>query len=147
MLKGLSEEITKGWMEMNLTIINSIRTNNFSDDLMMQKITDLWKVAAATLTEPENTVYGIYHNYESDYKGDYSLSIAIENNGEEPSIVIPNHQKYEVFRVDNDDEQGVMKAWSKIWELEELGTLTRTYTYDFEKYNPTGKIEIYIAIK
>ncbi|MDR9796389.1 hypothetical protein Q4O60_07715 [Aeribacillus pallidus] len=30
-----------------------------------------------------NNVYGIYYDYESDYRGDYLLSIAIEeNNGE-----------------------------------------------------------------
>jgi len=132
---------------MKLTIINSIRTNNFSDDRVMQKITELWKDASNRLAKHENNTYGVYHEYASDYKGDYSLSLAIENNGEEPVIVIPDHEKYEIFKVDTDDEQGIFYTWGKIWGQEESGTLKRAYSYDFEKYYPNGEIEIHIAIK
>ncbi|MFC7686997.1 effector binding domain-containing protein [Ureibacillus sp. GCM10028918] len=132
---------------MKLTIIKSSRTNNFNDEHMLQKISDLWKDASDTLVKHENNIYGIYHNYESNYKGDYSLSIAIENNGEEPAIVISDSGKYEIFSVDKDDQQGVFNTWSKIWGQEETGSLKRAYSYDFEKYYPNGDIEIYIAVK
>ncbi|KGR74924.1 GyrI-like domain-containing protein [Ureibacillus sinduriensis] len=132
---------------MKLTIINSTRTNNFSDDLMLEKITDLWKSASHSLVGDENTKYGIYHNYESDYKGDYSLSIGIECDGEEPTLVIPQNEKYVIFNVEPGDEQGVFNTWTDIWAQEEEGTLKRAYTYDFEKYDPKGEIAIYIAIK
>lgn len=132
---------------MNLTIINSTRTNNFSDDLMLQKITELWRDASDTLAKDGNTKYGLYHNYESDYKGDYSLSIAIESNGEEPTIAIPQNEKYVIYQVETGNEQGIFNTWAEIWAQEETGTLKRAYTYDFEKYYPDGEIEIYIAIK
>lgn len=68
---------------MKLSIINSMRTNNFNDERIMQKITELWKEASERLTKNESITYGVYYEYESDYKGDYSLSVAIEDkNGE-----------------------------------------------------------------
>lgn len=38
-------------------------------------------------------------------------------------------------------------TWKQIWEQENAGVLDRAYTYDFEKYYPSGKVEIHIAIK
>lgn len=132
---------------MKLTIINSIRTNNFKDDLLMQKITGMWKEASPRLTNHNSTTYGVYHEYESDYKGDYSLSIAIEDNAREPLLVIPDDTKYEIFSVDTSEEQGILNAWKEIWRREDAGTLERAYSYDFEKYYPSGDLEIYIAIR
>ncbi len=68
---------------MMLYIIDSIRTNNFHGEQMMGKIRTLWENASRKLEHHQNNVYGIYYDYESDYRGDYLLSIAIEeNNGE-----------------------------------------------------------------
>jgi len=131
---------------LKLSIIKSIRTNNFNDERIMQKITDLWQEASEQLPKNENT-YGVYHNYESDYKGDYSLSIAIENHNGESMIEIPKNNKYRIFKVDTTDPQGIFHTWSKIWEQEEAGILQRAYSFDFEKYYPNGEIEIHIAIK
>ncbi|MCM3601080.1 effector binding domain-containing protein [Robertmurraya korlensis] len=60
---------------------------------------------------------------------------------------LPKHTKYEIFKVDRGDAQGVVNTWRKIWERENAGTLARAYSYDFEKYDPDGEIEIYIALK
>jgi len=132
---------------MNLTIINDVRTNNFNDNLLMQKITGLWKEASNRLNNQGIIIYGVYHEYESDYKGDYTLSIAIEDSKSEPSLEIPNNAKYEIFHVDTSDTQGIINTWKKIWERENSGTLKRAYSYDFEKYYPSGEVDIYIAIK
>ena len=82
---------------MKLTIINSTRTNNFNDNLLIQKITELWKEKSNRLTNKEIITYAVYHNYESNYKGDYTLSIAIEDNNSEPSLEIPNNPKYDLL--------------------------------------------------
>lgn len=63
---------------MKLKVMNSVRTNNFNDDLLLHKITKLWEQASNDLANQVVTKYGVYHNYESDYKGDYSLSIALK---------------------------------------------------------------------
>ncbi|WP_156291881.1 GyrI-like domain-containing protein [Oceanobacillus salinisoli] len=132
---------------MKLSIISSIRTNNFNDELVGQKITEMWKEASKHLTKNENITYGVYHNYESDYKGDYSLSIGMEDNNSNSFLEIPKNEKYLIFNVNTSEEQGIFNAWRKIWDQEEAGTLERAYSMDFEKYYPTGEIEIYIAVK
>lgn len=132
---------------MKLKVINSVRTNNFNDDLLLHKITKLWEQASKELHNQVVTIYGVYHNYESDYKGDYLLSIAIEDNNCEPLLEIPNHTKYEIFKVDTGHDQGIVNTWKQIWERENAGILARAYSYDFEKYYPDGEIEIYIALK
>jgi predicted transcriptional regulator YdeE len=131
---------------VNLKIIKSVRTNNFKDKAIMQKITDLWKEATSVLPEDE-VIYGLYHDYESDYKGDYTLSVAMESNDNESTINIPIASKYETFEVDTSDENGILNTWKQIWELEEKGNLSRAYSFDFEKYYPNGQIEIHIATK
>lgn len=132
---------------MNLTILNSIRTNNFNDNNIMQKISEMWREASSFLNSQNKVIYGLYYNYECDYKGDYTLSVAIEDIENESSINIPKATKYKIFKVESSDEFGILNAWKEIWSLEEKGILERTYSYDFEKYDPNGQIEIHIAIK
>lgn len=131
---------------MNVTILNSIRTNNFDDKQVMQKITGMWKNASTELAEHHGSIYGLYHEYESDYKGDYTLSVAIEGTNES-SIHIPEETIYEVFKVDTEAEHGIFNTWRDIWNKEENDQLERAYTYDFERYKPDGAIDIYIAVK
>lgn len=132
---------------MNLTIIKSVRTNNFKDESIMQKISDMWKEASIVLRHHDEVTYGLYYNYESDYKGNYTLSVAIESREDEYTIKIPNTSKYEIFEVDTSDEEGIFHTWKEIWGREDEGELERAYSFDYEKYYPDGQIEIYIAIK
>lgn len=131
---------------MELTIINKIRTNNFNDELSMRKIMNMWKDASTKLSSHEGHTYGLYYDYESDYKGDYTLAVAIEGKSDS-SIMMPHDIDYEIFKVDTDEEQGIFNAWEKIWKKEEDGQLNRAYTYDFEKYYTDGNIEIFIAVQ
>ncbi len=56
-------------------VLDSCVTNNFKDKLLLEKITNAWG-SVANAKSPTSIKYGVYHNYESDYKGDYTLSIA-----------------------------------------------------------------------
>ncbi|WP_428911682.1 GyrI-like domain-containing protein [Niallia sp. Krafla_26] len=132
---------------MKLYLVNSIRTNNFTDAQMTVKIKKLWEDSSRKIVLGQKNVYGVYYDYESDYKGNYSLSVAIDENNGNPFIEIPLNERYEIFRVDSADEQGIVKTWKKIWDQEASGLLERAYTYDFEKYSTNGEVEIYIAIK
>lgn len=132
---------------MNLNIIKSVRTNNFKDEAIMQKITEMWKEASSLLNNQDEVTFGLYYDYESDYKGDYTLSVAIEGSDNQSPIKIPNTSKYEIFEVDTSDEYGILNAWKEIWDREEKGGLERAYSFDFEKYYPNGQMEIHIAIK
>lgn len=132
---------------MHLYIVSSIRTNNFNDKLLIDKIGKMWERTNQKLKQHSTSIYGVYYDYESNYKGDYSLSVAIEENIGTSLINLPDNDKYEIFKVDTTDEQGIFNTWSKIWEQEESGLLARKYSYDFEKYYPNGHVEIHIAIK
>ncbi|MFC4403928.1 GyrI-like domain-containing protein [Gracilibacillus xinjiangensis] len=129
---------------MKIKLINQISTNNFTDDKLMEKIQHLWKQAYQNIDD-KKILYGVYHNYESNYKGDYSLAVGIEDPNKS-DVQINEHADYQVFPVDAKDEAGIMKTWQHIWNLEESGELKRAYTVDFEKYYPDGTIEIHIAI-
>ena len=132
---------------MELQIIDSIKTNNFEDPNISVAIGELWQRARALTQDYKDAVYGVYDTYTSNYKGDYRLSVAIESASNCETISIKDEQKYRVFSVDTEIEQGVYKMWQTIWGLEEAGELQRAYTVDFEVYTPTGDIEIHIAIK
>ncbi|WP_285766306.1 effector binding domain-containing protein [Peribacillus sp. SI8-4] len=131
---------------MKLKVINSIRTNNFTDERLIERITELWQRASDRLANQEAITYAVYHTYENDYKGDYSLSITVEADDGEPSLEIPDNAKYEIFSVDTTMEHGVFSTWKEIWAREDAGTLERAYSFDFEKYYPNGEIEVHIAI-
>ncbi|MGT2907178.1 GyrI-like domain-containing protein [Streptococcus dentiloxodontae] len=124
-------------------IFHEMRTNNFSDPDSLAKFTCLWEASAELLTL-EQPVYGIYHDYQSDYKGDYSVSTALEGTKEDGRFLIEPVQAYQIFSTSKED---VAKTWQDIWTLEESGELNRTYQLDYEKYYPDGKTEIYIGIK
>ena len=138
----------EGEIILELKVLKSIRTNNFNDIYIVDKIKRIWREAPIHLSKEKVNTYGVYHKYSSNYKGDYTLSIAVEdaNNDTEVKLTIPEDTKYKIFQVDPKDELGVINVWKEIWELEDKGNLKRAYTYDFEKYLPNGKVEIYIAL-
>ncbi len=132
---------------MKLYSIHSIRTNNFKDTEMLEKIQEVWQQAYSHLNGQSATLYGVYHDYENDYKGDYSLTTATQNSYPQASeLELPVTTEYHVFQVQSNDPQAVIQQWKQIWQLEEQGELTRAYTFDYEKYEPDGQITIHIAL-
>lgn len=96
---------------------------------------------------------GIYSDYETDEKGEYSVTAGCEvsdtRNRPEGTVIknIPGG-KYAKFIVEEDMERAVREFWTKLWDL----PLDRTYSGDFEEYQPGNTAEhavihVYIAIK
>ena len=56
---------------MNLTIIKSVRTNNFNDNNIMHKITEMWKDASSLLNNKDEVTYGLYYNYFRNHNTDH----------------------------------------------------------------------------
>lgn len=132
---------------MRLNVIKQIRTNNFNDEQLMLKITAMWQEANQKLHRYDQPIYAVYHDYEGDYRGDYSLSVAVENKRIGKSVIkLPQDDNYEVFPVNPPDDKGIVKTWNQIWKLEDTRKLNRKYTYDFELYYPNGDVEIHIAL-
>lgn len=58
-----------------------------------------------------------------------------------------SEENYKIFIVDKPDGESIFQTWQKIWKLEEEDKLSRAYTYDFKKYEPSGEVKIYIKEK
>lgn len=128
-------------------LVDSVETNNFNDPRMLEKIQNIWQMAGRKLSGYEGNVYGLYHNYSGNYKGNYTLSIATDSqyfkNGTAPLLAEGN---YAVFKVQDNLKENLVTEWQKIWTLEEENQIHRRYLLDFEQYLPDGGIEIYIGV-
>jgi predicted transcriptional regulator YdeE len=99
------------------------------------------------------TMYAVYSDYSSDWKGEYSYMIGC---GVTRAATVPEGmevrkiptQTYVVFNAKGRMPDEVQAVWSLVW----LSGLSRTYTYDFEVYdkrftNPKQKeVDICIAV-
>jgi Uncharacterized protein conserved in bacteria len=129
-------------MERRLYVVGTVRTNNFNDPEMMEKISGIWGQLGALDLPEDAEICGIYHNYESDFKGDYDFTVAVTFPVSMEKMDLPT-EKREKFPVDANEENGIVKTWEKIWQSD----LKRKYTFDFEKYNLDGTVDIYIAVE
>lgn len=131
---------------MILDELAKVRTNNFNDPEMGVKIQQVWEKATRQLTG-DTVLYGVYHQFASDYRGDYTLSIAAANPSTNQPLTIDIGGNRRTFTVDPTQEMAVYKTWQTIWSMEKEGRLSRAYQADYEKYNPDGSIEIVIELK
>lgn len=128
-------------------VLSEKRLNNFKEPDIAEKIQKLWHETSAKIPqEKEINKYAVYSEYESNYKGDYTLFIGVDKIDSHKEIII-EEENYQVFSVDTSSPYGIVMTWQGIWEMEEKGLLNRAYTVDYEKYYPDGKVEIFIALK
>jgi predicted transcriptional regulator YdeE len=94
---------------------------------------------------------GLYHDYESDHTGAYSLLVGnpLEREAAPPpgwTVVEVPRAEYLVFRADGDPPASIVSAWQLIWAFfEESAPYVRAYTFDFERFDATGA-DIHIAV-
>lgn len=132
------------------------RTNNLAPD-MGQKIGGLWQrlyggVYERISNKTNGKSIGLYTNYASGDAGDYDVLVGCETTGEEPlegleRVEIPAG-RYARFVVRGDVQQAVAACWAEIWSMD----LPRSFTVDFEEYQPEGDmqntvIHIYVALR
>lgn len=130
---------------MRVYILNETRANSFDED-SFDTILELWEKSYSKSQEFDDCIkYGIYHEYESDYKGDYTLSIATEEIESDKEFEILETDKFKVYKIESVDDLPTL--WQDIWDEEENEKFKRTYTYDLEKYNLDGSVEVYVNIK
>lgn len=91
--------------------------------------------------------YGIYTNYETDFRGEYDFYACIEKEDradvEGTSSFVAKAGRYAVFTGQGDPMEEVARLWCEIWQ----SNLLRLYTLDYEEYYLDGTIKIYIAIE
>lgn len=132
--------------DMKLQALFSLRTNNFNDPKIIDKVTDLWDTALEKLSDHDGSIFGVYHNYDSNYRGDYDLSIAIAT--DQPAHgTIQLGQHYREFKISLNQPSSIVEAWHAIWAMEDKGDLQRQYDADYEEYRPNGTVSIFISLK
>ena len=136
----------------------SVRTNN-SDPNMGAMIGELWNRfysngIVETLKEKKAPVFGVYTEYESDEKGDYTVIAGCETEKvSEKEKVSPEYKCcwipagcYAKFTVEGNGEE-VAAAWREIWQM----NLSRAFESDFEEYQEDRekglRIQIYVGLK
>ena len=151
---------------MNYEIVNlkekklvgvNIRTNN-NDPNMSDDIGKLWDeffnqgIFFKIKNKVNERTIGLYSNYESDFTGDYDMTVACEvsDDKEKPKgtiVKIIPAGKYAKFIVKGHMQKAVYEFWQQLWEMD----LNRAYTCDFEEYINSdidnAEINIYIALK
>ncbi|MCH4168905.1 MAG: transcriptional regulator [Streptococcaceae bacterium] len=132
---------------MKFEILETIRTNNFTDLEMSNKFIELWRNNADQVKlffESGLTVACVYHQYLSDYQGDYCASLCKETKNK--SDFDTANFSWLSYSVDVSDELGVYHTWQKIWADEADRKINRLYNFDYEKYEASGQVSIMIAI-
>lgn len=132
---------------MKFSVFNSIKTNNFTDPDIQSKISSLWDNYMADVKKAFNgnlTIACVYHDYETDYKGDYIVSLCKED--ELDGIFDTDQYTWKEYPVDVSHKNAVYNTWKQIWHDEDCNKLDRVYGFDFEQYSSNGQISIFIAI-
>lgn len=150
---------------MNYKIVNlkekiavglSARTSN-ADPKAGEIIGGLWSsfynggVYSSVRGKINDKVLGIYTDYSSDEKGEYTVSAACEVKAlltdNTLSVFKIPEGKYAEFIVKGDVKTAVAKAWAEIWNT----PLPRAFICDFEEYQNNdmnnSEIHIYIGLK
>lgn len=144
---------------VNISDVNiyglKVRTNNSNESVSENaKIMPLWNKMSDDYFPHmlvSSTVYGVYHNYESDVNGEYDLLVGSNKFSDKveglDSIKVENG-KYLKFKSEGEMPKVCIDLWKDIWNYFNSDECSeeRVYSTDFEKYTSTG-VEIYISIK
>lgn len=139
----------------------TIRTSNAKESSGEGQISNLWEryfadqIASQIPNPVENNIYAVYHSYESDVNGEYSLTVGLKVKlgtivpAGLSSVQVPE-QKYLKVTTDQGPMPGtVIEGWKYVWQQKDL---SRAYSADFEVYDDrcldpeSAQIDIYIAI-
>ncbi len=116
------------------------------------KIGSLWQDFYNSFTEtpPPADSYGVYHSYESDFNGPFSLTVGTTDPYEEDgaeTVTVPAGI-YLKFSVRGECPAAVIEVWQKIWTyFNSPDAPKRSYVTDFEHYISMDEAEIYIGIE
>ncbi|WP_417335486.1 GyrI-like domain-containing protein [Halobacteriovorax marinus] len=131
----------------------TIRTKNENEmNQETAKIGNLWGSfysEVAPLLNKEELVYGVYSSYESDHSGEFNVTAASEKKVDETEAVEIEAGRYLVFTAQGEMPQAVIQAWTDIWNYfsDENSDFKRLYKTDFELYDGTNAVKVYIGIK
>lgn len=124
----------------------SVRTKNSDETSGRGKIGALWQEFLSSSYNDIDGIYVLYHNYESDVNGKYSVLIGTKSPSKGSyEKASTNAGKYAVFSMKGSGAETTRALWAEIWSYFESSELKRAYKTDFEKHSD-DKIEIFISV-
>ncbi len=136
--------------------VRTINRDEFNPE--KAKLSDLWrrfssegmveKIPNKQLNSP---VFGVYSDYDSDETGFYTVTAGVIVN---PPLVVPAFSmvsvtagEYLVFEGKGGMPQAVVDAWQRVWDyFAQQSDYKRNYNTDFEAYQGSDAVAIYIGI-
>lgn len=91
------------------------------------------------------TIVCLYYDYDKNYKGDFTISLGIED--KERGVFNTSDYEWKEYKVKSNSQIDVFDTWKKIWLEEANYKINRAYYFDYEEYSPNGQISIFITIK
>lgn len=129
----------------------SVRTQN-SDEFNEKsaKIPALWQQFYTSELATNANIFGVYSNYASDANGQYTVTVGVESEQVQSqwSSVTIQEGNYLVFQGKGPMPATVIDTWKRVWEFFETPTEhRRNFISDFEAYNGSEQVTIYIGLK
>jgi len=97
--------------------------------------------------------FAVYHNYQSDHRGPYSLLVGYQviDQDDVPmglsGLNVPAG-RYLMFTAEGPKPGSLEQAWRYISHyFEQPGAPLRAYTFDYEIHDNTQRVSIFVAIK
>lgn len=128
------------------------RTKNVNEmNPETQKIAPLWGKYFTeifhTLKE-DKSLYGVYHNYESDAQGEFDVLVGAEEGTESLSSVHIEEGNYLVFPAKGEMPQAIIDTWARVWAYFEDPSIDerRAFKTDYEMYISSDEAEVVIGV-
>ncbi|CAG9296469.1 GyrI-like domain-containing protein [Celerinatantimonas diazotrophica] len=96
--------------------------------------------------------YSVYYNYESDVNGQFDIlmgSTEVSSSKVDLTSVEVVAGSYIKFESEGEFPSAIISAWQAVWTYFNSPDCehSRAYTTDFEHYESSSKVSVYIALK
>jgi predicted transcriptional regulator YdeE len=129
----------------------SVRTKNSMEfDKNTAKLPQLWQKFISNHPAVDDSVFGVYSDYESDVNGFYTVTAGIasehEDTGTHTVKVISGN--YLIFKAKGEQPEAVINAWQNVWNyFTNKNLYKRRFMTDFECYGKDDEVAVYIAVE
>lgn len=129
----------------------SVRTQNRDEfDKETAKLPTLWQQFYSSEVAIHSPIFGVYSDYDSDANGYYTATVGITSSNAPPqwTMVVIHPGKYLAFHAEGPMPTTVIETWKQIWTFfETQHHYKRNFLSDFEAYNGSDRVTIYIGIE
>lgn len=129
----------------------SVRTQNSIEfDEKTAKLPELWQKFNSNNPTIDETVFGVYSDYESDVNGFYTVTagIASKNEEEELKSIKIKSGNYLIFKGKGEMPKAIIDTWKTVWSYFTVDSLyKRCFMTDFEAYGNGDEVAVYIGIE